>query len=66
MNSLKLNKLSNNELSEKSANTIKGGCGCCQCACQFASQGGASTSANASANHSGSKPEREQSDIIRP
>jgi natural product precursor len=56
---LKLNKLANNQLSEKEMSQVSGGAGTwycganggdCGCACAYANSGGASTSANGSAN----------------
>ena len=53
MNSLKLNKLSANKLSEESANAIKGGNGSCCCGCMWQFQGGSCIDANDAANRAG-------------
>lgn len=54
MNTLKLNKLVNNQLNDKELCKIVGGetesLPCCTCSCAYENQGGASTYANAGAN----------------
>jgi len=56
MKKLKLNVLSEGNLSKLEMNQVKGGSlWCCECGCKYASSGGSSTSDNCNANYGGGK-----------
>ena len=58
MNTLKLNTLEKNILSQKEMNNLNGG-ESCGCGCLYQSQGGSSTQDNGFANSSGGKDSSE-------
>ncbi|HAL64615.1 MAG: Uncharacterized protein XD81_1479 [Bacteroidetes bacterium 38_7] len=53
MKSLKLNKLSVNQLSKKQMSSVTGGERVCGCGCCYAGNGGSSTNSNGHANLDG-------------
>ena len=50
---LKLNKLSQAQLSGNEQNRLKGGTNCCICGCHYSNQGGSSSTDNSNANFAG-------------